>query len=176
MPKIHKGMVRERRKTFAKQITIKERFDSTSGLLKDRIHRNATRESEEKGIVWNEQLATEMVVLKFKPKLAHKSDIKATTMKTCVRNKCEGFVFEYKRQHYPHATFHTSMPPCMRFQECSLSDGHGDGMNLGDAHSLISALVLSPFDVKWGTFCSLEVRSACPLITFLTPLAEFRQA
>ena len=35
-------------------------------------------------IVWNEQLAAEMVVLNLQPKPAHKSDIKAATMKTCV--------------------------------------------------------------------------------------------
>ena len=62
-------------------------------------------------IVRNEQLATEMEVLKFK-KISHTSDIKAATVKTCIRDKFEGFIFEQNRQHSPHVTFHTCMPPC----------------------------------------------------------------
>ena len=83
-----------------------EKSDITSGLLKDRIHRNKQGRAKQRDIIRNEQPATEMVVLKFKPKLAHKSDIKTTTMKTCIRNKFEGFVFEHDRRHSPHVIFH----------------------------------------------------------------------
>ena len=114
-------------------------------------------------IIWNEQFTAEMVVLKFQPQLAHKSDIKTTTMKTCICNKFKGFVFEHYQQHSLHVTFHTCMPPCPSFQGCSLSDGHWDGTTFGDAHNLISTLVLSPLDVKqrtflfsWGTQCLLS--------------------
>ena len=45
--KTHKGMVKEQKRTPAKQDRHQE-MNSTSGLLKDRIHSNATRENKEK--------------------------------------------------------------------------------------------------------------------------------
>ena len=82
--KTHKGMVKEQKRTSAKQDRNQE-MNSTSGLLKDRIHNNATRENKENGIIQNEQLAT--VVLKFKPQVANKSEIKSTTIETCFLDK-----------------------------------------------------------------------------------------
>ena len=169
MPKHTKVWSRKGRRHFQNKITPSRKIGQHIRPFESRIHRNATRESDKNDIIWNEQLATEMVVLKFQPKLAHKSDIKTTTMKTCICNQFEGFVFEHYQQHSLHVTFHTCMPPCPSFQGCCLSDGHGDGTSLGDAHNLISTLVLSPLDVKQGTFCSLKVRNACSQIIITHP-------
>ena len=65
------------------KITIKKILGSTSGLLKDRIHRTATRESDQK--LYCLEWAT--CVPKFKPKVAHTSDFKTTTVETCIHNK-----------------------------------------------------------------------------------------
>ena len=84
-------MVKEQKRTSAKQ-DRHQKMNSTSGLLKDRIHNNATRENKEKNkiyiyiyIIQNEQFAT--VVLKFKPQVANKSEIKSTTIETCFLDK-----------------------------------------------------------------------------------------
>ena len=78
-------MVKEQKRTSAKQDRHQE-MNSTSGLLKDRIHSNATREKQRKiNIIQNEQFAT--VVLKFKPQVADKSEIKSTTIETCILDK-----------------------------------------------------------------------------------------
>ena len=82
--KTHKDMVKEQKRTSAKQDRHQE-MNSTSGLLKDRITATQQGRTKKNDIIQNEQLAT--VVLKFKPQVADKSEIKSTTIETCILDK-----------------------------------------------------------------------------------------
>ena len=104
--------------------------------------------AKQQNTIRNEQLATEKTFQKFKPKLATNLTSNHPQCKHVFVTDLKGFVFEHYRQHFPHVTFHTSMPFCPNFQGRSLSNGHGDGTNLEDAHSLIFMLVVSHLDVE----------------------------